>query len=431
MAYTLGEWKHHDAGMALIRLLRPEEERFVRAAAMSSVLPHAETVLSYLQRYGTGQDALLIEVATAADHAKTLAGILAALAQPENKESRENRFATLSTLLDWLGRSNKSLAQLQAAGGAEIQAALAATDGMWTEARAIVGDATVAPSVRVAAVRVLGRGRGKQAEDTELLASLLSPQTPRELQLAAVGSLGRINRSGVPEKLLSGWAGYGPEVRNAVLDLLTSRPAWAQVLLDRAEADPAWVPQIEPGRRAALAQHSNQRLAERAAKIFNAAIDQNRQQVIERMLAAMTPLRPEVAKGATVFANTCSACHAFGSVSGRPIGPDLATVKDRSAGYLVTHILDPNRAVEDRYVLYTVSTHDGRALAGMLTGEAGNSITLVGLDGVAQNILRSEVRSMVSTTRSLMPDGLEGAIDAQAMADLVAFLAGGSGTTGR
>ena len=113
-------------------------------------------------------------------------------------------------------------------------------------------------------------------------------------------------------------------------------------------------------------------------------------------------------------------------MAGRLIGPDLATVKDRSAGYLVTHILDPNRAVEDRYVLYTVSTHDGRSLAGMLAGEAGNRITLVGLDGVEQSILRSEVRSLVSTTRSLMPDGLEGAIDAQAMADLVAFLAGGA-----
>jgi putative heme-binding domain-containing protein len=81
--------------------------------------------------------------------------------------------------------------------------------------------------------------------------------------------------------------------------------------------------------------------------------------------------------------------------------------------------------VEDRYVYYTATTHDGRSLAGMLAGEAGNSLTLLGLDGTEQTILRSEIRSLVSSGRSLMPDGLEAAINEQAMTDLIAFLAGG------
>jgi hypothetical protein len=38
-------------------------------------------------------------------------------------------------------------------------------------------------------------------------------------------------------------------------------------------------------------------------------------------------------------------------------------------------------------------------------------------------ILRSELRTLISSGRSLMPEGLEAAVDAQAMADLVAFLA--------
>ena len=109
---------------------------------------------------------------------------------------------------------------------------------------------------------------------------------------------------------------------------------------------------------------------------------------------------------------------------GSVIGPDIAVVKDRSAGYLVAHILDPNRAVEERYVLYTATLQDGRSLAGMLSGEAGNHILLRGLDGVEQTILRSELRMLVSTGKSLMPDGLEAVVSEQAMADLVAYLAG-------
>src|SRR5439155_26724304 len=99
-----------------------------------------------------------------------------------------------------------------------------------------------------------------------------------------------------------------------------------------------------------------------------------------------------------------------------------ATVKDRSAPYLITHILDPNRAVEDRYFFYIAMTQDGRALSGILATESGNSVTLIGLDGAEQVILRSELRSLSSTGRSLMPEGLESAVDEQAMADLVAFL---------
>ena len=73
---------------------------------------------------------------------------------------------------------------------------------------------------------------------------------------------------------------------------------------------------------------------------------------------------------------------------------------------------------------------DGRALGGMLANESGNSITLLGLDGKEEVIMRSEIKSLVSSGRSLMPDGLEAAINEQAMADLIAFPAAG-GTAGK
>ncbi len=427
VAYTLGAWKVPAAGVALAGLLQATEDRFLRAAAMSSALPHAETLLARLGASARSDDALVIEIAAVTENAKALAEILTRIAAPAGGVDPAQPFAALALLLDWLQRCNKTLAQLQsAAADPTMNAALAAADGVFAAARvlAVAGHAPLGH--RLAATRVLGRGRVRQNEDVELLAGLLAPPSAVELQLAAAAALGRINRNVVPERLLAGWTGYGPAMRAAVLELLTSRSAWAQVLLDRAEADPALLAQIEPGRRVALVQHGNSKLAERAAAIFEAAIDQNRQKVIDRYLAAIQPGRGDVAKGAVVFANMCGACHKFGDVPGRPIGPDLAVVKDRSPGYLVAHILDPNRAVEDRYILYSVSTHDGRSLAGMLAGEAGNSITLLGLDGAEQIILRTEVRALVSTTRSLMPDGLEAAIDETAMMDLVAFLAGGA-----
>ena len=54
-----------------------------------------------------------------------------------------------------------------------------------------------------------------------------------------------------------------------MLDLILARPAWAQVLLDRAEQDAAFRAQIDPGRRTVLAQHPQSKLANRAAAIFD------------------------------------------------------------------------------------------------------------------------------------------------------------------
>ena len=138
----------------------------------------------------------------------------------------------------------------------------------------------------------------------------------------------------------------------------------------------------------------------------------------------MTGLKGDARRGQTAFGTTCTGCHQLPETGGRAIGPDLSALADRSAGYLVTHILDPNRAIEDRYLLYTAATNDGRTLAGVLTAETGNSLTLLGVDGAEQVLLRTGLKSISASRRSLMPDGLEAALTPQAMADLVAFLGG-------
>jgi putative heme-binding domain-containing protein len=424
VAYTLGEWRGAAAGEALARILRGTGDRFVRAAAMSSALPHAETLLARLRATGPGDDPLLIELATATQNARGLAAILTAIAAPRAPADALAQFRALASLLDWLQRHNKTLRQLPATDDRTMEQGLAAIDGVFADARRIAADATAPLAQREAAVDVLGRGRSAQDADVALVAGLLSPRSPLPLQLAAASALGRMNRPGVAERLLEGWAGHGPALRGSIIGILMSRPAWTQLLLDQAEKDPALLAGIDAGRREALAQHANPKVAERATAILQAGMDRNRQAVIDRYLAAMTPLTGRPREGAGVFAATCASCHRFGAVAGAAIGPDLGSVKDRTAGYLTTHILDPNRAVEERYKLYTATLQDGRTLAGLLESEAGNSVVLRGLDGSEQPILRSEIRMLVSTGRSLMPEGLEGAVTPQAMADLVAYLAG-------
>ena len=89
-------------------------------------------------------------------------------------------------------------------------------------------------------------------------------------------------------------------------------------------------------------------------------------------------------------------------------------------------ILDPNRAVEDRYLNYVAQTKAGDEISGILVGETANSITLVGASGNRETVLRTDLKSLISTRLSLMPEGFEQLLKPQDIADLIAYIEAGA-----
>src|SRR5205823_4022661 len=84
---------------------------------------------------------------------------------------------------------------------------------LFADAR-IFADAASAPlPERVAAVRLLGRDPEQVAKDIARLADLLKPQTPAEVQAAAVASLGRLREPAAREALLTNWKSVAPSRR--------------------------------------------------------------------------------------------------------------------------------------------------------------------------------------------------------------------------
>jgi len=127
-------------------------------------------------------------------------------------------------------------------------------------------------------------------------------------------------------------------------------------------------------------------------------------------------------RGKEVFVEaTCSTCHRIDDVGTR-IGPDIRTLIDRSPQNLLVAVLDPSRAFLDRYREYVAVSTDGRQYEGMLLDETSNGILLVDAAGKQRVILRKDIEELVDVGRSHMPEGLEGKLDVQKMADLFAFL---------
>jgi putative heme-binding domain-containing protein len=129
----------------------------------------------------------------------------------------------------------------------------------------------------------------------------------------------------------------------------------------------------------------------------------------------------DAAKGVAYFTQLCASCHRMRG-QGNAVGPSLDALTDKSSQFLLTAILDPNSAVEDRFINYLVETRDGQSMSGIILDETASSVVLAGANGVRQPILRNQIKEIRATDLSMMPEGLEQSLPPEAMADLIAYL---------
>ena len=135
-----------------------------------------------------------------------------------------------------------------------------------------------------------------------------------------------------------------------------------------------------------------------------------------------TPASP--AKGHEVFvAAGCAQCHRAGQEGGL-IGPDLTAVSSRFGRQnLLDHILNPTKAVDEKYRLAVVTLTDGTEMSG--TVEREGDVLLIqpvepDLDPV--EIPSARIRSRQWSEVSPMPAGLLDAFRQEQVYDLLAFL---------
>ncbi len=134
------------------------------------------------------------------------------------------------------------------------------------------------------------------------------------------------------------------------------------------------------------------------------------------------PTHPADAKrGREIFRESCAVCHRLKG-EGNPVGPDLDMVADKPVDWLLTAIFDPNAAVEARYQAQRIVTRGNAEYIGLLVTETANNITLRMPGNVEQVVLRSELRETGPLGRSLMPEGLEAALEPRDVRDLLEWI---------
>jgi putative membrane-bound dehydrogenase-like protein len=418
LALALGDTDDPRAGRKLARLVRRDPaDSWMRAAVLSSATPHVGTLLAALftEAGGEAPTGALVEPLFALAGARNVespASLLRAIGTPAGPGGRFApwQFAALAGMLD---AAEPARRPVEAPNSKSLQ-------GLWKAARELALDDSAGEAERLAAVRLLGRDPAHRDEDRERLGRLLRPQVPGRLQLAAVASLGRGNDRKTPETLLAAWKAASPQLRDAVLDALLSRDAWAAALLSSLEDMCTPAAEIGPAHRRRLLNHRDPALRRRAGAVFDASAG-SRAAVVDTFRPSLK-LTGDTDAGAAVFKKVCATCHNLNG-QGTEVGPDLAALADKSPEALLVAILDPNRAFEARYANFNVALKDGRVLTGMIASESSSSVTLRRQEGKEDVVLRTDIEEMTATGQSLMPEGLEKDLKPKDLADLLAFVA--------
>lgn len=275
---------------------------------------------------------------------------------------------------------------------------------------------------RLEAIQLLGASAVYSEElDLPLLTSLLQTKNDPALREAASSTLSKTRGIATATSLIGQWEHLPPADRSKVQNLLLGRGEWAEALLSAVEAGTIPPAQIDAAGRSRLMESENEEFKKRAEKLFAAASNPNREKVLSEW-KSIIDMKGDAGRGKQAFATACIACH-MAEGQGNAIGPDLAAITDRSRNALLVAILDPNRAVEDKFVTWNVKTNAGASHLGLVANESANDFTLRGPDGSELKILRSDIESMSSVGISLMPEGLEATMTKPQMADLITYVA--------
>jgi len=424
LGFTLGEWDDARAAQALVKLaVKDGDNAEMQVAVMSSAPPHLGEMLKTVLKTGSednppsGQllDKLLGLAATAGDEG-SFELALKVVGKSNGGVYASWQFSALAGALDSLDREGKSLKKLQTGAGPGLKSAIQDLDGIFAAARLasapIDNDAsTLMP------LRLLGRGLTETESDINRLGKLLEPGFTVAIQQAAVDSLRRLREPLVGEVLLRSWNGSSPSIRPLVLQALLSRRSWIDQLLGALEARTIPVTHISAAEKQKLMKHGQAAIRERAVKLF-AFTSSDRQKVV-KSYEAVLGLPGDQSRGAILFQQNCAVCHQF--IAHPQVGPDLGTVANKPVETLVESILDPNSAVEARYVNYTALTKDEREISGIIVAEGANSLTLRSPTG-EETVLRKDLQRLTSSGLSLMPEGFEKVLTPQDLADVIAYI---------
>jgi putative membrane-bound dehydrogenase-like protein len=426
LCFTLGEFTMPEAGAWLGRMaIENPRDAGLQQAVLTSAARHGSTLLEAMLALPRGHGSReawvprLASMVAATGPVVARVRALSAILPEQESEATEASVVGLAGFLE--GLPDPSLMPVVGPG---VQGPNTSTLARMVElARRLAMKSSADLSLRLPAIEVLSR-LGDAAADVDRLIALAGRDPSERVRRSALDRLRTRPSPHIAESMLAAWPDSLPAARPGLLDVLMGRDAWAQELLRAVQANRIPLVEIPVTDRQRLRNAPSTETRSLAGDVLAMPQNSGRNAVIDQYRAALS-LAGDSTAGRAIFEKQCSACHALGGL-GFATGPDLATLRGKDAEYWLKNILDPNAIIEPRFIPYEVELEDGSSLNGLIRGETATGLTVVAGGGVQTTVLRNKVRGLRASNLSLMPEGVEEGIDVKGMADLLAFVRGGS-----
>jgi putative membrane-bound dehydrogenase-like protein len=289
---------------------------------------------------------------------------------------------------------------------------------VFAEAGVVANDARQPTERRVAALALLAAAPIKLRRP--ILTACLAADRPAEIQAEAIAQWGLSGDKSFAFAVIAAWEGLSPAVKPKALAQLLQRPAYLPPLLDALGTKKLPATALDAGQVQSLLKLKDPKFAAEARRVLVDVIPPSRE-VVTAKFAASVDQAGDANRGQAIYQRACVVCHRAAG-QGMEVGPDLVTVKNKGRSALLTAILDPNKEVAAQYMSFLVHTRSGDAFLGLIAEDTATQLTLKMPGGVTKTILRADVIGSSSEGRSLMPEGLEGGLSTQDMADLLTFI---------
>lgn len=289
-----------------------------------------------------------------------------------------------------------------------------------TELLSLISDDSEDTETRRQAIQALVGVRA-----TGLAQVLTEALRDRDLGPTAVKGLAAVGDARTPQTLIDNYQGMSRPARQATIEALASRPAYARQLLSALEAEKVEARLVPPFLMRQMQLFGDAEITNRIGKLWpeRRLIGVDKLKQIRHYQSELTEDRladATASNGRQLFDKTCAKCHKlFGE--GGDIGPELTGAQRSNLNYLLENIVDPSATLARSYRMSIVLLTDDRILNGVVSQQTDRTITLQTPTEklVLDRTLIEEIRP---SELSLMPDGLLADMSIDQVADLVRYL---------
>jgi putative heme-binding domain-containing protein len=293
----------------------------------------------------------------------------------------------------------------------------------------ILHDEPIQEGVAVSLIEILGQSQTPKSASLGLV--LVENSKSEKVREAALASLRHYPRNQTAERLIEFYPKLNRRLQTLALNLLSSRPAWARLLLEAVNAGHIEAKDVtlENLRQIAAMEDTilNQQIERRWGKIQPDSPEEKRNTINSLKLLLIPSgtvgreTKGNFAAGKKAFETACANCHKlFGK--GNSVGPDLTSADRKSVDSLLANIVTPSAYIRPEYVSFSAELKNDSVIDGLMAEATPSAITLLDRNNTRQLLARDQIRELRESAVSLMPEGLLEALPPQQVIDLFAYL---------